>query len=447
MNRLILFTPIGGTDPISMSNFCDGAFLHICRVYKPTDVIMYMSAEILTHHEKDNRYLYCLDKLCEHLGHQIKPHIIECRDLIRVYEFDWFYEEFRKIFTKIFREIDDSDTVLVNISSGTPAMKSGLSVLMTMGEYPAKLIQVTTPDKKMNTHDIRGYDVKALWELDPDNDENFENRCHEISCPNLSMLKNVEIIKKQINCYDYNAAVMIAEEFSAEYTENYIDLIRAAAARKMLDQAETDRLFGDLSSKFIPIREGNKRACFEYALILDIKQNCGEYTDFLRALSPLIAELFELALNEQFNIDVDKYCRFNNRKKYREWDREALNGTEIIEILNKEYSDFRYGPVYAEHLKTILDAQDYSRDGGKLIELKDIMEDLRQVEIKVRNPVAHEIICIHDEDIRRKTGFYSSQIMDKIKKSFQYTGIKVKKEYWNSYDNMNNEIIKKISGN
>lgn len=29
----VLFSPIGGTDPIS--NCRDGAMLHICRVYKP----------------------------------------------------------------------------------------------------------------------------------------------------------------------------------------------------------------------------------------------------------------------------------------------------------------------------------------------------------------------------------------------------------------------------
>ena len=31
--KKILFSPIGGTDPIS--NFRDGAMLHICRIYKP----------------------------------------------------------------------------------------------------------------------------------------------------------------------------------------------------------------------------------------------------------------------------------------------------------------------------------------------------------------------------------------------------------------------------
>ncbi len=52
MNRKILFTPVGGTDPISSTNCYDGAILHICRHYKPDKVIMYMSKEMLENQEK-----------------------------------------------------------------------------------------------------------------------------------------------------------------------------------------------------------------------------------------------------------------------------------------------------------------------------------------------------------------------------------------------------------
>ena len=36
------------------------------------------------------------------------------------------------------------------------------------------------------------------------------------------------------------------------------------------------------------------------------------------------------------------------------------------------------------------------------------------------------------------------KIMKMIQKLFSYTGIKVKKEYWDSYDLMNQEILEKI---
>ena len=63
MNQTILFSPVGGTDPISNTNAMDGSMLHICRVYRPEKVILYMSKEVLDKQEQDDRYRYCLDRL------------------------------------------------------------------------------------------------------------------------------------------------------------------------------------------------------------------------------------------------------------------------------------------------------------------------------------------------------------------------------------------------
>ena len=57
MNRVILFSPVGGTDPISLSNCHDGSLLHICRNYRPDKVILYMSKEMLDYQEADDRYM------------------------------------------------------------------------------------------------------------------------------------------------------------------------------------------------------------------------------------------------------------------------------------------------------------------------------------------------------------------------------------------------------
>ena len=75
----ILFSPLGGTDPIS--NFRDGSMLHICRIYKPDIVILYMSKEMYDYHVKDKRYLYCLDKLSELIDHKFEVKLIERPEL------------------------------------------------------------------------------------------------------------------------------------------------------------------------------------------------------------------------------------------------------------------------------------------------------------------------------------------------------------------------------
>ena len=133
MNQKILFSPVGGTDPISMTNCHDGSLIHICRVYKPDRVIMYMSKEVLENQQKDDRYRYCLNRLAKMQGREMSYDMIERPELTNVHEFDFFYEEFRTIIKDIYHEMDEADELLLNVSSGTPAMKSGLLVLQTLG--------------------------------------------------------------------------------------------------------------------------------------------------------------------------------------------------------------------------------------------------------------------------------------------------------------------------
>ena len=72
MGKTILFSPVGGTDPISQTNCRDGSMLHICRWYKPDTVYLYMSHEMLKFQEQDDRYRYCINELAKLQGRKIK---------------------------------------------------------------------------------------------------------------------------------------------------------------------------------------------------------------------------------------------------------------------------------------------------------------------------------------------------------------------------------------
>ena len=163
MNRKILFSPVGGTDPMPQTNFRDGSMLHICRVYQPTDVYLYMSAEILANHQADNRYLYCLEDLAKRQGRNVKFELIERPDLHNVQDFDTFYRDFRPIIRNINDTMTPEDTLILNVSSGTSAMKSAILVLATLGEYPYRLVQVRTPTGKMNPDPKRHSCEEHLW--------------------------------------------------------------------------------------------------------------------------------------------------------------------------------------------------------------------------------------------------------------------------------------------
>ena len=74
-----MFSPVGGTDPMSESNYHDGALLHIARHYLPDVIYLYMSKEILEKQDQDDRYRYCIRKLGEKLNHSFEIREIERR--------------------------------------------------------------------------------------------------------------------------------------------------------------------------------------------------------------------------------------------------------------------------------------------------------------------------------------------------------------------------------
>ncbi len=439
MSKTVLFSPIGGTDPMSEKNCYEGALLHISRHYQPSKIYMYMSAEIVEKHHSDNRYLYCLDKLYEIMGLDYEYEIIERPELIEVQKFNYFYFEFKDILEGIRDEIGEEGTLLLNVSSGTPAMKSALMVLATLGQLDCRTIQVSTPEGKMNEHAHGREDYRDLWELNPDNEEGATNRCQEVLCPALDIIQQENHIKKMLNSYDYSAALEIAKGLPAKYAEGYIDLLQMAERRVLLDFRQVDKILAKNKLYELPIKSSDNRQLFEYAMMLNIKLDKHEYADFIRAISPLITDLFKKILKTQLNIDVDRYTR--NGK----WDDTKLQsdavGKEIKRILDATYDDqggFRVGPVYAAHLKEI--AEGLKAD-SKIISL---MRDLRKVEETLRNSAAHTMVSVTEESIANESGFTAEQIMKKLKACFIHAGINVKTDQWRDYDRMNEIIIEQI---
>lgn len=451
MNQVILFSPVGGTDPISAVNYRDGSLLHICRVYKPSKVILYMSAEVLEYHEKDNRYLFCLDKLSEQQNRKMEYEVIERRELKNVQEFDFFYQDFRGIVQDIFSKMDETDTLILNVSSGTPAMKSGLLVLRTLGEFPCKMVQVLTPERKMNEHIHKGFEAKVAWGLDEDNKEGFENRCREVQCPTLDMIKKEEIIKKHVEVYDYGAALSVARTMPKESVCDYYDMLQMAERRLLLDFEAVDRILKGRDYDCFPVRESGKRKRFEYALSLQVKLWREEYADFIRAITPMVVDLLEMVLKSQCRIDINQFCGYKTKKvklkkktvilKIRVWDAKKLRGSEIGKVLTREFrGDFKAGVISSFHLKSLLEA---FSDNRRII---DLAEELRQIEEAIRNLAAHEIVSVTADTIIEKTGFTGVQIMDKIKEMFTYTEINLEISDWNAYNAMNEKIIQCIKG-
>ena len=441
MGKTVLFSPVGGTDPVSESNFRDGSLLHICRVYHPDKVYLYLSGEMLEHHKLDNRYCYCLEKLQEAEGFRMSCDVIERPDLKNVFDYDFFYREFYQLLSKIQEGMNESDELLLNIASGTPAMKSALLVMQQITDGSAKCIQVVTPDAGRNIHgEIENYDVKAIWELNEDNEKPLKNRCLEVVCPSLVSLKKLEIIKEQVSKYDYHAAISVVNTLPAKSYGRLKAFLNLAKARQDLDADKVKKLSRDLHTNVVPVT-GDGQALFEYALNLENKLKRREYSDFIRGITPLLVDLFELVLRDSCSLDISSFIRRDQNGSFK-WDEYSLSGTRVKSILDAKYKngfDAREKYIQSDHLVKLITYISNDRT------LKGLVLDLRSIEETVRNMAAHEIVSITNAVIKDRTGFFADEIMEMIKKVFAYIFLNNEGLDWNSYQKMNDQIEDMIS--
>ncbi|MCI8337300.1 MAG: CRISPR-associated protein Csm6 [Lachnospiraceae bacterium] len=441
----ILFSPIGGSDPIR--NFRDGSMLHICRNYLPDQVYLYLSYEMCVHHEKDDRYRYCIEKLEEQCGHHFDVKVIEREDLKDVQDYEIFYEDFRKCIADIVDGMNVEDELLLNVSSGTPAMKNALVVLSSLAEFPFKPIQVSTPLRRINHTDenIDRYEVEEQWECNEDNEAKNENRCTEVQSANLLTLWKVNIIKKHLRAYDYSAAYHVAKEMEGRLSEECVLYLEQALERMRLNSSKVNRIAKQTGYQPMPVTKDEDRILVEFILNLQVKEKRGTYDDFFRGITPAILDLLERALKYRCRVDINQFCSSHLDNVCR-WDKKKLAGSEALDILDDAYGGkgrFRPGPIYSAHLRhLILGLSDEEK-------LKKQAEDLRQVEEKVRNTAAHTMTPITQDLVKRWTKYTTGEILQMMKNFTRFAGIKEMDsgEIWNSYDKMNEQICKVLEKN
>lgn len=435
MAKKYLFSPVGNTDPIKY--FRDGSLLHICRHYKPDVVYLYLSKEMVENHDKDDRYVRTLRLLEKSLHHSFDIRVIRDEEMVNVQRYDVFYTLFRDRIRQIEHEKEKEDVLLVNMASGTPAMKSALMVMATLAEYRFLPIQVGTPKKKSNLeHEEREeYDVEANWELNEDNVPDAENRCEETKSLNLVRLLKLDIIKKHLLAYDYQAAFIVGKDMEEDLSKTACQWLRAARARSVLELDQMNQALPKGNGVLTPVKaESRKRLLFEYALILDLKVRRGEYADFLRAITPLGVDLLEMVLSEYCDIQIGEYYTNGAHKK---WRMGKLQGTDIGNILQSKYNgNFKGEAIYSAHLNAII------QEKCENLILKKNVNELVEIEHKVRNIAAHNIVSVTESWVKEQTGKNVSEIMWLVRYICEQVKINVKKENWDSYDAMNQEIIR-----
>ena len=171
---------------------------------------------------------------------------------------------------------------------------------------------------------------------------------------------------------------------------------------------------------------------------MDIKYKRKEYPDFILRMSPLITGLFELILKKQTGIKISDYTRTSSNGDTK-WIPSKLAGTEVLNVLNSNYSNFYdKDHIKSDHLKTLL--HHYCADTV----LNTLISNIRNIESNLRNKTAHQMVSITETTISTYTGYTGRQIMEMVKALFTYAGINVRRDDWESYERLNDEIVRRM---
>lgn len=438
MQRYVMFSPIGTTDPIS--NYHDGAMLHIARVYKPEKIYLYLSSEMCELHEMDDRYRRAISLLAGRVGFSPDTLVYERHKLTQVHLFDCFYDEFGELIGDI-AEQNPGCAILLNVSSGTPAMKGALQTLAAFSGGDCLVpIQVSTPEARANPRkdDFRESALEVEWEYDEDNKDGYTNRTQISTTLNLGVRLKKSAVAKHIEAYDYHAALVMAKEIESHIAPDAMKLLEAAGARILLDISGVTKALAGTQYKIIPIENVTLRDMAEYLLWLELKERRAEYPDFIRGVTPLIADLLETYISRKLGINLWDYCSNDNRQNGRlKLDGYRLekddNGRIILNALGQEYGNgYRYGiDCSSEHMISII---------GAFSSVPPSVEKLREVEKSCRNPAAHEIVSITPAWIKNKCKCSPEEIMALLFDLADTVGMP-RTKLKNSYDDMNVKIL------
>ena len=445
--RYVLFSPVGMKDPIYDCR--DGSMLHIARRFRPEHVYLYLSHETAAFDEADGRYAGALALLAEKLGFHVEVTKISRPDLVDVHLFDEFYDEFEGIIKRI-KDENPETVILLNVSSGTPAMKSALNTIAAMTDDAECIpIQVSTPRKAHNEqrYDVKRYDLATEWELDEDNDAaRYVDRCSCSDHYNLLLKIKKEIIRNHIDAYDYRAALALAKDCGRGVSEMAKAYLSAACARVQLDEHGVDAQLalagadGEMRTVFTPV-DGAARSTAEYLLWLEMKLKRGEYCDFIRGISPVFLDLLEAAANRACGITIDDFCRTmadGRRIMSIDMMSRSVKGREVLDVLNdafRAYDGYRNSDLSPAQIIPIIEAMSDSE------ELKKCTQELRGAEQNCRHMAAHEVVSVTPKWIEERCGLTPEGVLARLKKLAEHAGLKRSEINNGSYDKMN-ELIK-----
>ena len=379
----VLISAVGNTDPIR--NFHDGALVHIARRYRPDKIIIVFSEELIR--KKDD-----IEKVIRSIDSEYLPEIVYHEPIIlnnEVHIFDTMFDQFDDIIREYYTKDDE---FILNLSSGTPQIKSALFVLNRLSEINVKAVQVPSPEKKSNAgvrHDD-SEDIDVLIDTNLDNKQDYVDRTIEDTSDKFQQGLIKKTLRDFIKRYDYKASLEIANQLP--------DFPGLKDCRKKLQD-----IVDSLDRQDIPQllqkkkwSEEQKKVLNAY-LTIDLQKERGNYSEGLIRIKNLTEFILEDYIGNRYPEFLDNYV--NESEKY------------------------------------YLGIQDYN----KILQIKDrtLYDKIKPILRinKTRNTVAHRLDSIKAEDLKQ-LGPVLKTLKGLVKEQYQFT-----EKDFDFYKDLNKELL------
>lgn len=445
MNQRILFTCVGGTDPVR--NLRDGAMLHIIRHYLPQKVYIVLSKEMEVLHKKDDRYSKAIDKFCHDFHHDIKVEFIFSK-IEDVSDFDAFGDLFEQYLTKIVQE-NVSAEILLNISSGSLQMDMAMCLLSTNVKFTnTTVIQVTTPEKQANKSAAttkKDYDVDVEIELNEDNKQGADNRC---LTPQLFKVKRALALKQVqtlLENYEYKSAKLILDSFDLADTNSKAKiltehlLLRQDFKTKEAKKWIVEENFG---INLFPIENPKCAEETEFFLVLQNLSKTGKITEFTLRLNPFVIRMQELYLLKKYSFDCKKIKKRNsqNIEEVKRDKLQAINPTMFKAIDSNFNNGFQDNFPSIVLYNIIIKFLGNGEEAANYLEFFNMCEKINQE----RNTSAHTLYGMDESDLK-KIGITSEEILKTFRKLLlSCYGKECKQQIFDIYDRVNAIIMEQL---
>ena len=339
--------------------------------------------------------------------------------------------------------------ILINLSSGTPQMKLIMSYLSV--EHDAvRGIQVDSPQGGSNRSEPAvndDEDIEIIIENNLDDQEGTENRCHE---PQMGYIKRNNLkqsLHTLINSYKYKEAISLYHGYKRTFKDGVVidvlPLLEHAQLRLGLDYdsaLQKSRKVGSINLSSI-FTDKVLRKLHEFLMLMEVRLKQGQIEDFILKTTPFMYELMRYYFTKEFSVNwrqVEKktskgvrldMVAFKNQypKLYKSW--QENSDTPYLQELQVSFY----------HMLHMLEDYD-TVDSSLLKQLKEI----RRIEKKIRNKMAHEVVVFTEQDICSAAEIQSLQsFLHQIKDVFFIiTG--QEKQNKLIYDTINTYVLEQI---